>query len=450
ATNFDETGIVLGELDVVKQRLGQLEELSKQYSEYQTLFNIDPYNYVNLTTTMDYYNTVEALWTAVDKWNDQQRNVLHNPFVDIQVEELAKDVAVAFKDAYAMHKKLSNDVTALLKDKAAEFKLKIPTILELGSPSMKDRHWEKIFKALNQPWYPGIAFTLDNLIAYDIFEFKDLVSEISATSSGEAQIEASLNKIKLGWEQTKFTCIPHRDSKEMFILGGLEDILMLLEDNQVTLQTMMGSRFILGVKDEVDRWNKKLALLSETLDEWVTCQRNWMYLETIFCAEDIQKQLPIEAQKFQLVDKNWRTTMVRTNDDPSVLKAVENGSEMLDQFKVSNQLLEEIQKSLEDYLETKRMAFPRFYFLSNDELLEILSQTRDPRAVQPHLSKCFDAIKSVHFETLPGQSTPSNRITAMVSAEGERVTFPNVVVAQGPVEMWLLEVEKAMRDSLYT
>ncbi|KAH9121803.1 hypothetical protein LEN26_010526 [Aphanomyces euteiches] len=450
AANFDETPIVLGELDIVKQRLLQLEELSKQYSEYQSLFNIEPYKYINLTTTMEYFNTVETLWTSVEKWNEQQRNVLHNPFVNIDVEELAKDVAVAFKDAYAMHKKLSNDVTALLKDRAAEFKLKIPTILELGSPSMKDRHWEKIYKALNQPWYPGIAFTLENLISYDIFEFKDLVSEISATSSGEAQIEASLNKIRVGWEQTQFTCISHRDSKDMFILGGLEDILTLLEDNQVTLQTMMGSRFIMGVKDEVDRWNKKLALLSETLDEWVTCQRNWMYLETIFCAEDIQKQLPIEAQKFQLVDKNWRTTMTRTNEDPAVLKAVENGSEMLDQFKLSNQLLEEIQKSLEDYLETKRMAFPRFYFLSNDELLEILSQTRDPRAVQPHLSKCFDAVKSVHFEIPPGQSTPSNRITAMVSAEGEKVQFPNVVVAQGPVETWLLEVEKAMRESLYT
>ncbi|OQS02753.1 dynein heavy chain, partial [Thraustotheca clavata] len=448
--HFEDTNIVLGELDIVKQRLQQLEEMSKQYTEYQGLFNIDPYNYVNLAATLDVFSSVEVLWTSIDRWNEQQRNVMNNPFVEVNVEELAKDVAVAFKDAYSMHKKLSNDVTALLKDKTAEFKLKIPTILELGSPSMKDRHWERIFKSLNQPWYPGISFTLDNLMTYDIFEFKDLVSEVAATSSGEAQIEASLNKIKHGWEQTSFVCIPHRDSKEMFILGGLEDILTLLEDNQVTLQTMMGSRYIMGVKDEVERWNKKLALLSETIDEWVTCQRNWMYLETIFCAEDIQKQLPIEAQKFQLVDKNWKTTMIRTNDDPACLRAVENGSEMLDQFKASNQLLEEIQKSLEDYLETKRMAFPRFYFLSNDELLEILSQTRDPRAVQPHLGKCFDAMKSVHFDDVAGQSTPSNRITAMVSGEGERVQFPNVVIAQGPVETWLLEVEKAMRLSLYT
>jgi dynein heavy chain len=98
-------------------------------------------------------------------------------------------------------------------------------------------------------------------------------------------------------------------------------IFTLLEDNQVGLQTMMGSRFIAGVQASVEVWEKKLALLSETLDEWVTMQRNWMYLETIFCAEDIQKQLPVEAQKFMAVDKFWKTTMKKTHDNPKVRRS---------------------------------------------------------------------------------------------------------------------------------
>lgn len=59
---------------------------------------------------------------------------------------------------------------------------------------------------------------------------------------------------------------------------------------------------------KVEAWEKRLAVLSETLDEWVAVQRSWMYLETIFCAEDIQKQLPEEAAKFQTVDKTWKVS----------------------------------------------------------------------------------------------------------------------------------------------
>lgn len=70
-----------------------------------------------------------------------------------------------------------------------------------------------------------------------------------------------------------------------------------------------------------------------------------------------------------------------------------------------NDKLDRIQHALETYLETKRHIFPRFYFISNDDLLEILANSKKPELIQPHIKKLFDNIKSlkigkVSIETL--------------------------------------------------
>ena len=119
---------------------------------------------------------------------------------------------------------------------------------------------------------------------------------------------------------------------------------------------------------------------------------------------------------------------------------VTNNHALLSKFQNANKTLEDIQKSLEDYLETKRSAFPRFYFLSNDELLEILSQTRNVQAVQPHLRKCFDNILKIEFATAKG----SRDILGMWSAELEYVPFTSIVKAEGNVEFWLRDIERMM------
>lgn len=91
---------------------------------------------------------------------------------------------------------------------------------------------------------------------------------------------------------------------------------------------------------------------------------------------------------------------------------------LLDKFRESKETLNTIQKALENYLEEKRKGFPRFYFLSNDELLEILAKSNDIEALQKNMKKCFEAIYRLDF----GEEG-SRIVVGMISPENEVVKF---------------------------
>lgn len=371
--------------------------------------------------------------------NDSQwRNA---PFDSLNTEEISGLIQSYVKTVYQLDKGLPpNDVVPKLKAMVDEYKAIYPTIVDLRNPALKARHWDKIQDATGKILVKDETFTLGKLMEMRIFDFKDDISQVSSQAGSEAALEEMLSKIVKAWNELEFIIISYRDSKDVFILGPVDDIQTLLEDSQVTIATIKGSRFIGPIKQEVEKWDKQLSLFADTLDAWLVCQRNWLYLESIFSAPDIQRQLPDEARMFSQVDRTWKEIMRKVSRNPNAMKSGTVPG-VLETMQQNNILLDQIQKCLEDYLESKRLLFPRFYFLSNEELLEILSQTRNPQAVQPHLSKCFDAIKSLEFTSTDAKSID---IVAMISPEGERVPFLKTIKARGNVEAWLGSVEEAM------
>ncbi|ESO83512.1 hypothetical protein LOTGIDRAFT_133247 [Lottia gigantea] len=302
----------------------------------------------------------------------------------------------------------------------------MPVITSLRNPSLRARHWETIEKIIGKVIIRDKSFTLGNLMEMNIFKHKDRIQDISTTASNEATLEIMLQKIVDLWQSTDFRLVAHV-GRDTLIIAGADDIMAQLEESQVTVGTIRGSRYVGPIKVQVEEWERKLQVFSRTLDEWLNCQRNWLYLEQIFSTPDIQRQLPNEFKLFSGVDKAWKDVMRRVEDRPNALKAaIAPGT--LETLSSCNANLEKIHRCLEDYLETKRLVFPRFYFLSNDELLDILAQSKDPQAVQPHLGKCFGNIKQLDIRHYG--------------------LYCRNIRARGPVEQWLGTVESGMFETV--
>ena len=229
--------------------------------------------------------------------------------------------------------------------------------------------------------------------------------------------------------------LPRFKNTSTYTISGFDDAVTILDEHIVTAQAMQFSPFKKPFEQEIEEWCSKLLLVSDTLEEWLKCQKSWMYLQPIFDSPDIMKQLPTETKRFKGVDNKWRFVLNQCLEDPQImLNCCRDG--LKESFQESNKNLEMVQKGLADYLEKKRSNFARFYFLSNDELLEILSQTKEVRKVRSHLRKVFEAVADLTFQ-------PDDCMTSMISGEGENIQFTKKIDPKDRnVEFWMGDVEK--------
>ncbi|KAJ1345264.1 hypothetical protein BSLG_000778 [Batrachochytrium salamandrivorans] len=395
-------------------------------------------------------DSLTQVWQATQEWNMLYEAWRSVPFITLDSSEIEESVQKFVKRLSKMTKEAKNwDVYINLKDRVSQTKRSLPLLLDLRNPAIRDRHWNQIIDDIGKTFTAQREeFTLDNIFELGMDQHTDFIATVSASATKELSIEQGLLSIKEAWLALDLDIVPYKEEKGYFKIKSTEELFELLEDNQVTLSSMKASKYFLSFQDQVDNWERTLTHIMEAIEILLVVQRQWIYLENIFVgAEDIRKQLPKESAVFDSVNSSWGDILKKIHKDRNVLRATHIQG-LLQTLTEMNSHLEKIQKSLDMYLETKRQAFPRFYFLSNDDLLEILGQAKDPNSVQPHLKKCFDNIHKLELAMAGSDGRRYNEALGMHSGDGEYVQFHTPVVVEGPIEIWLLEIEAAMRTTL--
>ncbi|GMH67856.1 hypothetical protein TrLO_g3024 [Triparma laevis f. longispina] len=433
-------------MDTYTRTLHDMNNMKLNLVNAENLFNIPVTGYPalnELEVEMEKLSLIYALYSEFKEFREIQSTTL---WAELDVEVLQNGIGELEKKCRKFNKVGKETATfKAVEDTVVQFKESIPLIVLLKNDAMKMRHWEKLMEVT------GVKFemnpktlTLENIFAMELHHFQTAVEECVNEAVQENKIEISLKEIEDHWSKTELELKKYtKDGNDRgYILCAADEIKLELEDHLLNLQTMSGSRFVVIFAEKVKLWEKQLNNVIECLDIWFVVQRKWMYLESIFIgAEDIRLQLPEEAKKFDAIDKAFRTIMKVTNETKNVVKAC-NAESRLDTLHGLSEKLDKCQKSLTDYLDTKRNAFARFYFISDDELLSVLGSS-DPTSIQEHMLKLFDNVKQIGFGR--GDKT----IVSMTSSEKESFDCVTNVVIEGAVECWMTAVEHEMNASLW-
>nr|XP_021498287.1 dynein heavy chain 11, axonemal [Meriones unguiculatus] len=375
-------------LDKANQELETLEEELGQMQACTRLFEVALPEYTQMNQCRREIRLLKGLWDvifyvrgSIDNWTKTQWRQINVEQMEAELRRFAKEIwsldkAVRVWDAYS-------GLEGTVKDMATSLR----AIADLQSPALRDRHWQQLMNAIGVRFSVSDATTLADLLALQLHRVEDDVRAIVDKAVKEMGTEKVIAEVSRTWEHLEFSYEAHYRTGTP-LLKCDEQLFETLEHNQGQLQALLQSKHVDHFIQHVLSWQRRLNSADAVLATWMEVQRAWAHLEGVFtCSEDVRAQLAEDTRRFDEVDAEFKELMLQTATVRNVLAAT--GRPLLQEKLKDLQLrLSVCAKALAEYLDTKRALFPRFFFVSAADLLDILSGGSRP-------SQPFAAISSL-------------------------------------------------------
>lgn len=354
-------------------------------------------------------------------------------------------VPVRWCDAYA-------GLTADVKN----FVTTCPLVAGLKTPSVRSRHWDAVMKATGVTFIPPPVardMTLGALLDLRLHEHRAALEEIADQAVKEGKMEATLERLDRTWRGVMWSVEAYKPEEgyRLSLVRLTDEDFETLEADQLIVQSMMSSRYVSTFEEDIGMWQRRLARVADAVTGLAEAQRMWSYLEPLFVKSDeVRRELPADAERFAGVDKDVRVVLTEAVTTKAVVATCEREG-LARQLSSVSERLDMCKRALSEFLEGKRRAFPRFYFVSEADLLDILANGASPAKIAPHIAKVFPATSALVFEEPNPKAPPNTRPTAcgwVAGVGSETMDFRVPFLLDGRVEAYLLVVLENQRSTL--
>lgn len=337
----------------------------------------------------------------------------------------------------------TNVVTVRIRQDIDRFQELSPLLKYLRGDAYSAEHWADLFRLLCMK-----SVSIEELTFEMFIEKADMaitnaadIKALNARAQGEISIREALSELDMWGASAQYSLSDYLEAKgkTVKLVKDWKDLISKVGDNRSLLQSLKDSPFYGGFIDKASLWESRLSDLDIILGFLQTVQRKWVHLEPIFG----RGALPKEQKRFDAINSDFQSIMSDVERDDRVVSIVGRVG-IKSKLESLEDQLSRCQKALSEFLEEKRLAFPRFYFIGDDDLLEILGQSTNPTVIQSHLKKLFAGVHRVGF------NQTNTEVLEMHSQLGEVVELSTPVHLHDKVEEWLMNLSHEMVATLET
>ncbi|XP_018424228.1 PREDICTED: dynein beta chain, flagellar outer arm-like [Nanorana parkeri] len=235
------------------------------------------------------------------------------------------------------------------------------------------------------------------------------------------------------------------DFGKIQLLRNKESVFEELEHHQLLLTSIQPYAEAGSFLDDVTKWQKKLQVIETTVQLWLSVQDKWTQLEEVFSTLAFRVAMPREAILFADVHHHYCRLMKSVEENPNILQnCMRRGLQSL--LDMLNYKLERCQHAVRLHLEQKKQAFPRLFFLSLEETLNIVCYGYDLKVLSSYIVKMFHHVHSLIYQF--NSEHECNEILGVRSFLGEELYLTKPLECSGPVENWLPQLVNSIKASL--
>ncbi|KAH7104763.1 dynein heavy chain [Auriculariales sp. MPI-PUGE-AT-0066] len=433
-------------INVFEGKLARVQEEYELVCRAKEALDLELTRHTRLEPVVEELRDLKAVWTALSGIWNQIGELRDSVWATIQPRKLRQSIDGLLASTKEMPTRMRQYAAFEYVQDMLRSLLKSNTIVsELKSDALKERHWKQLYKVLRLPSQLNLnSMTLGHVYDLDLKKNEGLIKDVIIQAQGEMALEEYIKQVKEIW--TNYTLELVNYQNKCRLIRGWDDLFTKCQENLNSLTAMKLSPYYKVFEEEASSWEDKLNRIHVLFDVWIDVQRQWVYLEGIFTGSaDIKHLLPVESKRFDNINTEFQTVMKKVYKSPFVIDVmnIQGVQKSLERLK---DMLQKIQKALGEYLERERSSFPRFYFVGDEDLLEIIGNSKDIFRIMKHLKKMFAGLSTILLDEDVSQ------IQGMASREGEEVPFRDPIVLKDfpRINDWLTKLEAEMRLALAT